>query len=137
MHVVVAKDNKWLLGILINDSGSVCLSVLNRVNMRPVLVGYTLFTVSWVPPQDIFSVFCNTIQFIDNWFWDILQLNLPSGKKASGHTTTENLQNMNMKPRNCILAWLILMIFFVPPDKKICFNKLNHAQIADSTDSQE
>lgn len=103
------------------------MSVLNRVNMRPALVGYTLLTVSWVPPRDIFSttVLCNTIQFIDNWFWDIFHLCLPSGKKASGHTTTENLQDMNFKPRNSILAWFTLLIFlFIPPDKKMWFNKL-------------
>lgn len=66
-------------------------SVLRRVNMCSVLVGYTLFTVSWVPPLDIFhaTVLCNTIQFIDNWFWDIFHLSLPSGKQASGLTTTE------------------------------------------------
>lgn len=72
------------------------MSVLNCVNMRPALVGYTLLNVSWVPLRDLFSttVPCNTIQFIDNWFWDIFHLSLPSGKQASGHTTTEKLQDM-------------------------------------------
>lgn len=72
------------------------------------------------------TVLCNTIQFIDNWFWDIFHLRLPSGKQASGHTTAKKLQDMpSAEPRNTILARFILMIFFfIPPDKEIWFNNL-------------